>query len=163
MKKIKSGFTLVELLISMGIMTILITILSQVFASILTMRSKNEATSALAQDSRYIFQRLAYDVGRSSSIAVPAVGNSGSSMTLVIAGVNYAYSLQDGALMLSVGGASADRLNSVGTSITSLSFTRNSPLGGKSSVALDVALAATTIQPGSAAQNRDIHTTLVTR
>lgn len=163
MKNFKSGFTLVELLISMGIMTILITVLAQVFGSILTMRSKNEAVSALAQDSRYVVERLSYDVARSSGITLPTVGNSGSSLTLVIGGVNYVYTLQDGSLLLSVGGAASDRLNSIGTTITSLSFSRNNVLGGKASVGLAMTLRATTIQPGTQSQTRDINTTLVTR
>ncbi|MEI8232701.1 MAG: type II secretion system protein [bacterium] len=158
----KSGFTLVELLISMGIMTILIAILAQVFGAILLMRTKNEAVSALAQDARFVVQRLSYDMARSSSIASPTVGNASDSLTLVISGVNYTYALQNNSLMLTVGAGNAERINSVGTRLTSLSFSRNDPLGGKASVGLDLTLLATTVETGVQTQSRIIRTTLVT-
>lgn len=162
MKKLP-GFTLVELLISMGIMAILLTILAQVFSSILSMRTKVEAVSALAQDSRYLVLRLSYDVGRATSITSPSVGNTLDSLTLVIAGENYTYSLVDGNLDLSVGGGSPQRLNSSGTSLSSLSFTRSTSIGGKSIVQLDTTLAPTTIQSGIQNNPRTINTTFVTR
>lgn len=162
MKK-HSGFTLVELLISMGIMTVLLTILSQVFGSIIAMRGKTEAVSALAQDSRYLVLRLAYDVSRSSSILVPAVGNNGSSLTLVIGGQNYVYTLSNGNLNLSVAGGPAQVLNSAGTSLSSISFKRNTSLGGKAIVQLDATLVPTIIQAGVQNDTRHIVTSLVTR
>jgi Tfp pilus assembly protein PilW len=160
MKKL-SGFTLVELLISMGIMMILLTIMTQVFSSILNLRQNSEAISPLAQDSRYLILRLAYDVGRASSISLPAVGNSSSSMTLVISGQNYLYQLNGNSLSLKIGAGTAQNLTGTGTSITSLSFTRNADLGGKPNISLDTTLRATTLQPGIQQQDRRLQSTFI--
>lgn len=160
MKKIfKSGFTLVEMLIVMGILGILLAILSQVFGAILSLRLKSEAKSALAQDSRYLLTRLAYDVGRAEDLAV----TSPTSLDLVINSVTYTYALQDGSLLLTVGGDPAETLNSRGTRVTSLALTALSPLGNLDSLRLDFTLEATTSQPGITSQSRRLITTLGTR
>lgn len=163
MKKVLSGFTLVELLIAMGIMTILILILSQVFGSILSVRGKNEATTSLAQDSRYLLQKLSYDVKRATSISSPLAGQSSSSLTMIIGGQTYLYSLSDGVLSLRVGAGDPDRLNSVGTIVTGLNFTRNSDMSGDANISLDLTLTSRVGLDGVDSSTRRIQTTITTR
>lgn len=161
--KNKSGFTLVELIISMGIMTILITVLAQVFGSILSMRQKNEAVSVLAQDSRFVVARIAYDVARATSITSPTIGNPGPTLTLIIDGHNYVYTLQNNKLTLSIDAGAQNIINSHATNISTLTFTQNNPVGGYLNVQADLTLIPTMIQPGVHNDNRRVITTFVTR
>lgn len=163
MKKLTRGFTLVELLISMGIMTILLVILTEVFGSILNMRVGSEAVSAIAQDSRFVLSRLSYDVGRATSITTPAIGQDSSTLTLVIDGVDYVYSLSGNNLTLSVNGGASSVVNSNGTSLSALTFTRNANLGTKNNITLNATLVATTKQPGVESNERSITTSLSTK
>lgn len=162
MKKLK-GFSLVELIIAMGIMTILLTVLTQTFGSILSLRQKSEAVSSIAQDSRFVLLRLAYDTGRATSISTPSVGSSSSTLTMSINSQSYVYSLLNGNLILSVAGGQSQQINSVGTTVTNLSFTRNNNIGNKSVVQLDLTLRATEVEPGVENNTRRIQSTLITQ
>lgn len=155
----KSGFTLVEMLISMGIMSILLVILTQVFGSILNMKLRSQATTSVAEDSRYLFSRLTYDIARASDLSVP----NSSTLILTVAGSTYTYSLIDTTLMLSVDGGQSQSLNSVGTKINSLNFTRYTDQGNKKLVQIRFVIASTTIQAGGSTGERQLTTTVATR
>lgn len=149
---------MVEMLMVMGIMSILVVILSQVFGSILTMKLRSQATTAVAQDSRYVITRLAYDVSRASDIT----SASGGTLNLSISGVSHLYSLQGTTLMVSVGGAANQALTGVGTKINALSFTRTD-LSGHKAFQISLNIAPTVIQPGGALGARQLTTTLALR
>lgn len=154
-----NGFTMVEMLMVMGIMGFLVVILSQVFGSILTMKLRSQATSAVAQDSRYLITRLSYDISRASAITVP----NSTTMVLTISGTAYTYTLSGSTLTLAVGGGASQVLNGVGTKITALSFTKLTDLGSKSNVQISLTITPTIIQPGGATGARQLTTTLATR
>jgi prepilin-type N-terminal cleavage/methylation domain-containing protein len=159
----KSGFTLVELLMVMGIMGLLMVILFQVFGAILDMKLRSEATTAVAQDSRYLISRLTYDISRSSDITLPLAGGSGNTLILVIDGVDYVYELNGTTLKLSVGGGASQALTGIGTKITSIVFTHFADIGNKKSVQIVLNIAPTTIQQGGTPGERTLTTTVVTR
>jgi prepilin-type N-terminal cleavage/methylation domain-containing protein len=159
----KSGFTLVELLIVMGVMSILMVILFQVFGSILTMKLRSEATTAVAQDSRYLLTRLTYDISRASNITLPTALSSGSSLGLLIQGSTYLYELDGVTLTLSIDGAAAEAVTSIGSKITSLNFTHFADMGTKKSVQINLTIAPTIIQPGGITGERLLTTTVGTR
>lgn len=150
---------MVEMLMVMGIMSVLVVILSQVFGSILTMKLKSQATSAVAQDSRYVITRLAYDISRASDITT----GSGNTLRILINGSSYLYQLQGTSLVLSVNGGASQALTGVGTKVTNLSFVRFVDLGGKKSVQINLTIAPTTIQPGGSTGERQLTTTIATR
>ena len=139
------------------------TILTQVFGSILSVRQNSEAVSSLAQDSRYILLKLPYDVKRATAITAPLAGLTSDSISMSIGGQNHVYSLSDGALTLAIDGGSPARLNSIATIVTSLSFSRNTDLGGDVNISLDITLEARQQVPGSESNSRNIRTTIATR
>lgn len=125
--KHQQGFTLLELLLYIGLTSILITIMSQVFLATLGVRLESQNTTSVQQDGRYILARMAYDIHRAKSITIPSLGQTAMGMTLVIEenGIDetYRYTVEGRDLLLTVGTQSAT-LNSQGSGITSLSVTR---------------------------------------
>lgn len=154
----KRGFTLVEMLIVIGIMSILVIILSQVFGSILTTKLRSEATTAVAQDGRYLLTRLAYDIGRASDITSP----TGSTLVLTIGGLDYVYTLSNSTLVLSIGGGPAEALSSLNSRLSSLSFTRTD-LGVLKSVQVNFVISPSIPLPGGANLARELTTTVALR
>lgn len=149
---------MVEMLMVIGITGVLLVVLSQVFGAILSMKLRSQATSFVAQDSRYILSRLAYDIMRANDIT----SGSGSSLSLNIAGVTHTYSLSGTTLELSVGGAPEQALTGVGTKINSLAFTRTD-VGAHKAVQISLNIAPTIIQPGGSTGARQLTTTIALR
>lgn len=134
-KREKRGFTLVELLLSMGILTILMTILMRVFVSVVEMRLTAQANSALAQDMKYIYSRMAYDVSRTTSITGPAqAGDSSTSLSLLIGGVLYQYSVDGNQDLILSSQGNNWKLNGSGTKVENVQFVRYGGTKGQQTV-----------------------------
>ena len=125
--KSQKGFTLVELLMYIGLTSILIAVMSQVFLATLGVRLESQNTTSVQQDGRYIMARLAYDIRRAKEITAPALGASQPGMTLVIneggADTTYTYTLSGSDLILTLG-SDTTQLNSEGSQVSGLSVTR---------------------------------------
>ena len=124
------------------------------FVSILDTQLSSETASAVAQDSRYILSRFAYDIGRASTIVTPvSLGDQSSSLTIRIGPSNYTYAVSGGSLMLTTASVSA-ALNSYGTNVSNVSFRRYGNVSGKHSVRIAFTLASVTQKTnGSEIQN----------
>ncbi len=122
----KFAFTLVELLVFMGLFAILIVILTQILVSALNVQLETQASSSVQQDGRYILARLTYDLNRASAITQPATaGTQSNILQLTIGGSNYKYATASGNVFdLTVGAGTANQLNSFGTTITNVVFKR---------------------------------------
>jgi len=146
---------MIEMLMVIGITGILLIVLFQVFGAILSTKLRSQATSFVAQDSRYLLARLAYDISRASDIT----SGTGSALSLVIDGSTYLYSLSGESLVLSVGGGDPQSLTGVGTKINSLIFTRTD-LSGNKAISISLNIAPTIIQPGGVTHERQLTTTI---
>jgi prepilin-type N-terminal cleavage/methylation domain-containing protein len=123
--KNKKGFTLIELLIFMGIFSVLIVVLFQMFTAIFDVQLESQSTSAVAQDGRYILNKLTYDIKNITNITVPAVGSTSASLVISDGVTTYTYTLNNGNLSLNNSTlGTTDSLNSVNTTVTSISFLR---------------------------------------
>jgi prepilin-type N-terminal cleavage/methylation domain-containing protein len=69
---IKKGFTLVEMLIYMGLLTIFLAVIGNIFFSIIDLQLESQATSSVSESGRYLLSRISYDVRRAQSITTPA-------------------------------------------------------------------------------------------
>ena len=140
MKKYRKGFTLIELVLFMGLFTIILGVLTNLFSVIIDTQSEVQSTSAVETDTKYIETRIMYDIQRADSIDMPAsLGAQTSTLTLTIDGLTYQYALSNGDLQLTANG-STDNLNSVYTQITALSFQRLGNIGGKNAVKLTITI-----------------------
>lgn len=128
------GFTLIELIIYIALLTTLITVFTQIFTSILETQRESEATSSVQQDGRYLLLRLAYDIHRASAITLPALpGDTSSTLILVIDGQNFTYT-QNGTNLTLTNNLGTDFLNSPESLLSGLTFQRLGNLSGKNSV-----------------------------
>lgn len=86
----KQGFTIIEMLVYMGILAIFLVVMSGAFVSILNLQLESEGTSGVQQDGQYILSRMIYDIQRSSGITTPS-GAGSNSPSLVANGNLFSY------------------------------------------------------------------------
>ncbi len=129
----KKAFSLIELIIFMGIFSILIFIFTDIFVSALKTKTLEEATASVNQDANFILTKLQYDVNNASSITQPELGATSGSLYMTIDGVGVLYRINAGSLERVVG-TEAISLNGYNSTITSLSFRNIGIPEGKSSV-----------------------------
>lgn len=130
-KSEQAGFTLTELILYMGLLIVLITILSQTFASILDVQLESKSTSSVDLDAKFITAKLIHDMNKmqtdpptNDNIVTPsAPGQISSTLNFTVNSINYIYSLNNGNLQL-VNDKGTNKLNSVDTTISGLQFTR---------------------------------------
>jgi prepilin-type N-terminal cleavage/methylation domain-containing protein len=130
----QAGFTLVELLVAMGLMAGFLVVLTDVVSTTLDVQTESEATSSVSEDGRFLLARLDYDIQRATSITTPAaLGSSNSSLVLVIGGVTYTYALSGGNLQLT-NNTGTTNLNSNDSTISGLNFQKLGNSGGKETI-----------------------------
>lgn len=142
----KNGFTLVEMILYMGILSIFILVLNQLFIYALDYQLKARSPSLLIIDSRFILSRLTYDIQRADSIEMPAqLGEAESRLQLMIDGKSYRY-LKNGAdLQLAFNGQDL-RLNSPDIKISDFNIKRIGNLGGKHGVKINMTFQSSVIK-----------------
>lgn len=123
--KTMKGFTIIEMIISISILSILLVILSSAFGSIIEVQLSSTSKSSIDQDGRYIMAKLARNIQNSSSIISPASPGTSTSATLKNSfdSLSYTYSVSNGNLQVASSGATLN-LNSIDTSISNTTFTR---------------------------------------
>lgn len=142
----------------MGLVSILMVVLTNIFLSALDLQLISSQTSSVEQEGRYVLTRLTYDVRRASAITVP----NSNELVLTISSAPYDYTISNGQLLLTVNGGTPAQLNEVNTTISNVSFTRlinsvtTNNLNPKPSVQIKF-----TISSGS--ETRDYETTISTR
>lgn len=159
----KRGFTMMELLVVMGILAVLVVVMTEMLHSVLAMRLQSEAMSAVDADMRYTTSRLQYDLARASAINLPTVGASGSTLELTIDGITYVYTVEAGKLYLTVGTGVPEVIHGSGSMVTQATFTRLNDMGGKQSVAVTLAMQAITQLEGGRVEARRVVTAGATR
>lgn len=125
------GVTLVELLIYLGLSSIMLVILGELFVSILNESVETQNYSAVQTDGRYITARLRYTINNADSITTPAnLGDTSGELTTVNGGSQFHYYVNGDKLYLNDG--TGDYLiSNLDTKITELGFSRQGNIGGK--------------------------------
>lgn len=140
--QVKSGFTLVEMLIYMGLLSVFLVVLTEIFTTVLNIFAQTETTSSLEQDSRFIASRLAYDITKSTAITSPALGNSQNNLSLQAGAENITYSISGTDLVLT-SNSGTNPINSTQTKISNLNFLRLGNPAGKNSLRIQFTLTST--------------------
>ena len=161
-KKAK-GFTLVEMLVYMGIFSILMGVLVQIFFSAIDIQLTSRATSSVDQDGAYILSRMDYDISRAQAVTLPSnYGVGSNTLTLQIGSFPYTYSLDSNNNLVLSNPNGINQLNSADTTLSSLTFTRIGVPGGNDTIQLNFQLKSTT-QRSTGYETRDYTTTISLR
>ena len=68
----KKSFTIIELLLYMGILSIILFIFIDLFISMSRLRTETQAISNVQQDTSYLLNKFIYDIHQASTISIPA-------------------------------------------------------------------------------------------
>lgn len=132
--KNNKAFTLIELVLFMGLFTVILGVLTNLFSVIVDTQAEVESTSAVENDSKFITARLMYDIQRAENITMPAsLGAQSSTLSLTIDGETYQYAVVNGDLQLSAD-SQTDVLNGSLTQISAITFQRFGNIGGKHAI-----------------------------
>lgn len=152
------GFTMIEMLMYMGLLSLLLVVMVNLFAASLDVQLESQATSGVDQDAAFILGRLTNDIRKAQSITQPQLGATPSGiLQLVINGITYSYATGSG--MLTIASASAQySLNSFDTKTSFASFQRLGNPGGKN--AIQIMLTVQSIVTTAKRETRTIQTTV---
>jgi type II secretory pathway pseudopilin PulG len=156
--KTTEGFTLVEMLLYMGLLSMLLLIFTNIFTAILDTQLSSTATGSVAQDGRFIYSRFIYDINQATAVTTPAnLGDTTNILVLQNNGITYQYQLINGNLEIDDGTTSA-QLNSFDTSVSNLQFKKIGNVGGRPTVQLDFTI-TTKINGHGTAESKNFQTT----
>ena len=117
-----SGTTLIEILIVMGLLSVMLVVIATIFTSSADVQKQSNSYSATISNGRFIMARLNYDIAHASSVITPSTfGATNSSLEIVVGGNDYTYSLSGNNLQLT-DNIGTDNLNSDDVHISGLSF-----------------------------------------
>lgn len=129
-RRLPTGFTIVELLMFMGLVTVLLGILTSIFLTAIDVQLSSQSASVVEQDGRYLLSRFAYDIHRATSVSAPALGETANQLSLVIDGDTFTYTVSGGKLQLTTGAGTA-ALSGLETTVSGFTVTRIGNAGGK--------------------------------
>lgn len=162
MKKNIKGFTLIELIMYVGLFSILLLVMTQIFTWILDIQAESQATSSIYQDGQYIANRISYDIQRAQNIILPQEnGQSANNLELSIDSTTYIYAIINNNITVS-NNLGTDVLNSSNTNISNLIFKRAGNTNGKDTINLLFTITSNIKRP-IGYQTRNFQTTAGTR
>ena len=157
------GFTLIEIILYMALLSIFLLTLTDIFVSILDVQLESDATSAVEQDGRFLLSRLAYDINRANAITTPgAIGSSSNSLEMTIAADTYTYTLSGSDLQLTVNFGTLNNLNGSETAVSNLSFQKianSAVVGTKETIKINFTISSVT-QRTQGPEVRNFQTTI---
>ena len=153
------GFTLMEFLVSMALMSLFLLVLTDLMTGMLSLQTESDATSSIIKDGRYIMQRFDYDINRATSVTTPAaLGGSGATLAIIIGGVTHTYSVSAGSLQV-VNNLGTINLDGAGSTISGFSVQRLGDVGGKDTVRITFTATSVALRNG-VAETRTFTTTV---
>ena len=158
--KRQAGFTLVELIVAVGVFAAVVVAVSTIFTSVVNSQRKNVNNEEVLDNARFVLENMARAI-RQSMITVPAVGGSASGITInhPIKGV-IAYSLDNGHIKENTVDLTSDSVF-----VDNLTFTvsGNSPSDGvQPRVTISISLRNKNQKPGTDT-NINLQTTVTLR
>lgn len=142
--KSDAGFTLVELLLYVGISAILLLVISVFLSSLLQSRIKNQTIAEVEQQGAQVMQLIAQTARNAEAITSPAQGANASFLILdVIAPASdpTVFDLSSGAIRITEGAGSAIALTNSRVAASALAFQNLSRAGTPGAIHIQFTLA----------------------
>ena len=118
----KKGFSLVEILLYIAILSIFLIVALDIFIASFDVAARSEAVSLVDEEASFLAKRLAFDIRRAQKITLPAaLGEVSSQLDLLINSSTYSYSQSATSLILTTP-TGINNLNGNQVKITGLSF-----------------------------------------
>lgn len=156
------GFTLVELLLYMGLSMILLVIISGLLVSTLSIRNEAEKTSSLEREGRYIMARLSYDIYSAQDIVEPAtIGDNSTQLQILINSELITYRIINNKLYL-IDNSGTHLMSGENVSATNFNVLKLGNDGGVGVVEISVTAESENISEGKV-ESRDYKTVVTTR
>lgn len=137
--RISTGYTLVELLLYVAMLGILLSAVTYFFGTAADARIKNQTINEVNEQGAFLLQSMTQTIRGATSITTPAIGASGSSLTIVVPTSSLSpttYSLSNGVMQIKEGTAAAVSLTNSRVQISSFTVTNLSRSGTKGIVQL---------------------------
>ncbi len=148
MKKIKLNFgtTIVELLLYMGLMSIFIVMVVNLFGQVLSVQTNSTAQSNVQTNGNFILTKLSQDINLADNIVTPlSIGQTAASIILKNGLNNTSYTVVDGRLVLTDASGSYN-LNDVDTIISNFLVKRLGNIGGKNGLQISYTITSVIIE-----------------
>jgi prepilin-type N-terminal cleavage/methylation domain-containing protein len=140
----QSGVTLIEMLITMGLLAIMLVVIATIFTSAADTQERTNSFDSKITNGRLLIARLNYDISNATSIISPStLGQKTSTLVLNEGGTTYTYSLWNNNLQLT-DGTGTDALNDNNVDVADASFQLLGNPGGKPTIYYSVKLNSTT-------------------
>lgn len=146
----QTGYTLIELLLYVGIVGMLLSAVATFFVTTASARIKNQSISEVDSQGAFALDYIAQTIRNASSISAPAAGATASQLTLVVPTGSLSptiFSLNGGVLQVKEGAATAVPLTNSKVQVTNLTV-KNLSRSGTAGV-VQVSLTLSRINNGS--------------
>ncbi len=152
-RKNLDGFTLIEIIVYFGLLSVILLIITNLFLSISESFLESKSKSSVVIEGNFVLERLAYDIRRADKIVSPgSPGDSGSILNLKIGADNYIYSLSGPEINLQAPASSAVPITGSLVTASNLKFTSIGSAEGKPTVLIDFTLSGSSTE-GPKTQN----------
>lgn len=142
----QAGYTLIELLLYVVIVSTLLTATSVFFAMTTSARIKTQAVSDIEQQGSFAMQYIARTIRNATTVTSPTIGASANTTTVTVPTASLSptiFSLSGTTLQVKEGAAAAIALTSPDVQVTALSFKNVSRAAGIEAVQISMTLSHT--------------------
>jgi prepilin-type N-terminal cleavage/methylation domain-containing protein len=123
-KRCGRGFSLLELLIYVVILSIIVVVISNTFVSLSRGHGQSQAKSEVNNAIRFATELLRQDIKNASVVTTPGLGTPSPSLTLTRAGVTIVYDVSGGILRRKEGAAAPAGVTNSNITVSTPTFTR---------------------------------------
>lgn len=141
-----SGTTIVELILYMGLLSIFIVMVVNLFGQVLSVQTNSVSESNIQTNGNYLLIKLAKDINSSDGIITPSsIGQTANSIVLKNGLNNTSYTVVDGRLVLTDSSGTYN-LNDVDTIISDFLVKRLGNSGGKNGLQISYKITSTIVE-----------------
>lgn len=120
----RKGFTLLELLIYIGVLSLLMVVIANAFISLSQGQGQSEVRSDINGSMRFASERMKQDIKNAGALTTPTLGTPGPSLSLVVGGVTVIYDTVGGVLRRTEGPGAPVPITGSGVFVNTPTFTR---------------------------------------